>query len=88
MNDKTKSPRTLTGVVVSNKMHKTISVAVPRVVKHPMYGKFVRRKTKLLAHDEQNECREGDLVVIESSRPISRRKAWRLQKIVSRAQQA
>ena len=74
------------GVVVSNKMDKTISVLVERRVKHPIYGKFMRRSTKLLAHDEANECNEGDVVVIEASRPISKNKAWRLQKVVTKAQ--
>jgi small subunit ribosomal protein S17 len=83
----TKEPRTMTGRVVSNKMHKTIAVLIQRTVKHPMYEKYLRRSTQVLAHDEKNECKEGDLVVIESSRPISRRKAWRLQKILSRAEE-
>lgn len=78
--------RTLTGTVISNKMDKSISVSVKRLVRHPIYEKTVRRSTKLLAHDENNECKEGDTVIIESSRPISRRKAWRLQKIVTRAE--
>jgi small subunit ribosomal protein S17 len=76
--------RTLTGTVVSNKMDKTIAVLVERMVKHPQYGKYVRRSTKLLAHDEANECREGDLVAITESRPYSKRKAWRLVEIVKR----
>lgn len=80
-----KSGKTLTGKVVSNKMQKTITVAVERVVKHPMYGKYVRRTTKLLAHDENSECREGDVVAIEECRPLSRRKAWRLAKVLTRA---
>lgn len=82
-----KEARTMTGRVVSNKMHKTIAVLIQRTVKHPVYEKYLRRSTKVLAHDENNECKEGDLVVIESSRPISRRKSWRLQKILSRAQE-
>ena len=81
-----KTPRTLTGKVVSNKMDKSVAVLIQRTVKHPLYQKYVRRSTKLLAHDERNECNEGDVVVIESSRPISKRKAWRLQKVLSRAQ--
>ncbi|MBI2969331.1 MAG: 30S ribosomal protein S17 [Gammaproteobacteria bacterium] len=87
MNEKVKNPRTLTGRVVSNKMDKTISVLIPRTVRHPLYEKYLRRSTKVLAHDEMNECNEGDLVVIESTRPVSKRKAWRLQKILSRAQE-
>ena len=78
--------RTVTGTVISNKMDKTISVLVERTVKHPLYGKFMRRSTKLMAHDEANECNEGDVVVIEASRPISKNKSWRLQKVVSKAQ--
>lgn len=78
--------KTVTGTVTSNKMDKTISVMVERRVKHPLYGKFMRRSTKLLAHDEANECNEGDVVVIEASRPLSKNKSWRLQKVVSKAQ--
>jgi len=88
MNDSAKTQRTLTGTVVSNKMDKTITVLIERSVKHPLYEKYVRKSSKLLAHDEKNECNEGDVVIIESSRPISKRKAWRLQKIVERAQEA
>ena len=80
--------RTLTGQVVSNKMDKTIAVAIERVVKHPTYGKFVRRTTKLLAHDENNEAREGDTVSITPCRPLSRHKSWRLLAIVERASPA
>lgn len=77
--------RLLTGKVVSNKMQKTITVAVERLVKHPTYGKYVRRTTKLLAHDENGESREGDVVEIAECRPLSRRKAWRLARVVTRA---
>ena len=80
-----KSARTLTGTVVGNKMNKTISVSVERLVKHPTYGKYVRRTTKLLAHDENNECRAGDTVSIAECRPLSRRKAWRLVRVIERA---
>jgi small subunit ribosomal protein S17 len=86
--DAGKAVRTLTGQVVSNKMDKTISVAIERVVKHPTYGKFVRRTTKLLAHDENNEAREGDTVSITPCRPLSRHKSWRLLAIVERANPA
>jgi small subunit ribosomal protein S17 len=82
-----KSARTLTGKVVSNKMQKTITVQVERYVPHPDYGKYQRRTTKFLAHDENNESREGDVVAIEECRPLSRHKAWRLVKVVSRAVQ-
>ena len=77
--------RTLTGRVVSSKMNKTIAVEVERLVKHPRYGKYIRRSTKLLAHDEANESREGDTVTIAECRPLSRNKSWRLVGIVERA---
>ena len=83
-----RATRTLTGRVVSNKMDKTITVAVERLVKHPTYGKYVRRTTKLLAHDENNECNEGDTVAIAQCRPLSRRKSWTLVRVVGRAQEA
>ena len=76
--------RTLTGRVVSDKMDKTITVAVERLIKHPTYGKYVRRTTKLKAHDEQNECKEGDLVDIAPCRPLSRHKSWKLVRVVER----
>ena len=82
-----KQPKTLTGQVVSTKMDKTVSVLINRTVKHPLYEKYIKRSTKLMAHDENNECNEGDLVIIESSRPISKSKSWRLQKIISKAQE-
>jgi small subunit ribosomal protein S17 len=77
--------RILTGKVVSNKMDKTVAVSVERLVKHPMYGKYIRRTTKLLAHDENNECKEGDTVSIKPCRPMSRRKSWVLVRVVERA---
>jgi small subunit ribosomal protein S17 len=80
-----KGKRTLTGRVVSDKMDKTISVAIERVVKHPTYGKYIRRTTKLLAHDENNEAKPGDTVSITPCRPLSRHKSWRLLEIVERA---
>ncbi len=85
MSDAQSTPKKLTGRVVSNKMNKSISVLIQRTVKHALYGKYLKRTTKVLAHDESNECNEGDIVVIESSRPISKRKSWRLQKIVTKA---
>jgi small subunit ribosomal protein S17 len=78
--------RTMTGKVVSAAMDKTAAVAVERLIKHPMYGKYIRRTTKLLAHDEQNECRVGDTVEIAECRPISRRKSWRVVNVVERAE--
>jgi len=80
-----KNAKTLTGKVVSSKMQKTITVAVERYVPHPEYGKYQRRTTKFFAHDENGECREGDIVAIEECRPLSRHKSWRLVRIVSRA---
>mgnify|MGYP003481215483 CR=1 FL=1 len=81
----TESTRTLTGRVVSNKMDKTITVAIERLVKHPAYGKYVRRTTKLLAHDENNECKAGDLVEIRECRPLSKTKSWTLVAVVEKA---
>lgn len=77
--------RTVTGRVVSNKADKTITVVVERRVKHPLYGKYLRRSTKLMAHDAQNQCREGDLVTIEESRPLSARKNWVLVSVLEQA---
>jgi small subunit ribosomal protein S17 len=77
--------RTVTGTVVSTKMQKTITVAVERLVKHGRYGKYVRRTTKLMAHDENGECHEGDLVDIKQCRRLSTRKAWSLVRVVKRA---
>ena len=85
MSGEEKHLHTLTGKVVSNKMDKTISVKVDRVVPHPLYGKFIRRSTKLLAHDENNESKEGDVVVVSACRPMSGRKVWKLEKIIDRA---
>jgi small subunit ribosomal protein S17 len=81
----TKVIRTLTGRVTSNKMQKTITVLVERVVKHPKYGKYIKRSTKLHAHDESNSCQEGDVVMIEQCRPLAKTKAWQLVKIVEHA---
>jgi small subunit ribosomal protein S17 len=77
--------RVVTGKVVSTKMDKTIAVSVERLVKHAMYGKYIRRTTKLLAHDAANECKEGDTVAIKPCRPMSRRKSWTLVRVVERA---
>jgi small subunit ribosomal protein S17 len=77
--------RTLTGTVVSNKMQKTVAVSVERLVKHDRYGKYVRRTTKLLAHDEASECKEGDVVDITECRRLSARKAWKVVRVVKRA---
>lgn len=82
--DKASSRRTV-GRVVSNKMQKSVTVAVERLVRHPAYGKFIRRTTTIMAHDEEGTCREGDTVAIVECRPISKRKAWRVVEIVDRA---
>ena len=76
---------TLTGTVVSTKMTKTIAVTVERLVKHGRYSKFIRRTTKLLAHDENSECKEGDVVDITECRRLSARKAWKVVRVVKRA---
>ena len=81
----TTGQRLLTGRVVSTKMDKTIAVSVERLVKHPTYGKYIRRTTKVLAHDQNNDCKEGDTVAIKPCRPMSRRKSWVLVRIVERA---
>lgn len=86
MTEAAKTVRTITGRVVSDKMDKTITVLVERRVPHPIYRKYVRRSTKIHAHDEANECREGDLVTIEQSRPLSKTKSWRLVKVIGRAE--
>ena len=81
----TKGQRTVVGRVISNKMDKTVSVAIERLVKHPVYGKYIRRTTKVLAHDENNECESGDRVTISECRPISKHKAWQVVNVVQRA---
>lgn len=77
--------RTLTGKVVSDKMDKTVTVMIERRVKHPIYGKFVKRSTKLHAHDEQNECQIGDTVTVRECRPLSKSKSWMLVSVDERA---
>jgi small subunit ribosomal protein S17 len=83
-----KTIRTLTGRVVSDKMDKTVTVLVERRVTHPMYGKIVTRSKKYHAHDEKDEYKEGDVVLIEECRPMSRTKAWRVAKLVEKARAA
>ncbi len=85
MTEQQESNRTLTGRVSSNKMNKSITVEVERKVKHPIYGKYIRRSTKVHAHDEDNQCNIGDTVTVEQCRPISKSKTWRLVRIVERA---
>ncbi len=81
----TKGQRTVVGRVISNKMDKTVSVAIERLIKHPVYGKYIRRTTKVLAHDENNECKSGDRVTISECRPVSKHKAWQVVDVVRRA---
>jgi len=83
--DKQKVERIVTGRVVSDKMNKGITVLVERRVKHPLYGKFVRKSTKLHAHDENNECKAGDVVTIQECRPVSKTKTWRLVEVIEKA---
>ena len=82
MNEKVENIRTVTGRVVSNKMDKTVSVLVERLVKHPVYGKYVKRSTKFLVHDENNQCNEGDIVSITSCRPLSKNKTFKLVEVL------
>lgn len=87
MTEEAKATRTMSGRVVSNKMDKTITVLIERRVQHPMYGKFLRRSTKIHAHDQNNECGEGDTVEIAPCRPLSKTKSWKLVKIIERAKE-
>ena len=80
-----KNQRTVVGRVVSDKMDKTVSVAIERKVKHPVVGKYIRRTTKLMAHDENNDCKTGDRVAITECRPIAKNKAWRVVNVVERS---
>lgn len=82
MSEQASLARTITGRVLSKKMDKTILVMVERKVRHPKYGKYVKKRSKIFAHDENNQCHEGDLVVIVECRPISKNKSWTLQNIV------
>ena len=85
MTETTANKRTLTGRVVSDKMDKTVTVLVERRVKHPLYGKLVTRSKKYPAHDEKNEFKEGDTVLIEETRPLAKTKAWRATKLIDKA---
>ena len=87
MTEQEKAARTMSGRVVSDKMDKTITVLIERRVPHPVYGKYVRRSTKIHAHDQNNECKEGDTVVIEPCRPLAKTKSWRLVKILEKAKE-
>lgn len=86
--DKIRHRKTRTGMVTSNRMEKTVSVAIVRSYQHPLYKKVVRSTKKILAHDEQNQCNVGDVIQVVETRPLSRRKRWRVQSIVSAAQSA
>jgi small subunit ribosomal protein S17 len=86
--ESSKSVRTMSGRVVSDKMDKTITVLIERRVKHPMYGKYLTRSSKVHAHDENNECRVGDLVTVRETRPLSRSKTWTLVSIDERQARA
>ena len=83
--DTKKVRRTIVGRVVSDKMDKTVSVAVERLIKHPIYGKYIRRTTKVLAHDASNECKPGDRVTISECKPVSKNKSWAVVDVVERA---
>ncbi len=85
MSEDKKVQRTIVGRVVSDKMDKTVSVAIERLIKHSVYGKYIRRTTKVLAHDAENECKSGDRVAISECRPISKNKSWTVVDIVERA---
>ena len=83
--DTKKVQRTIVGRVVSDKMDKTVSVAIERLIKHPVYGKYIRRTSKVLAHDAANECKSGDRVAISECKPFSKNKAWTVVNVVERA---
>lgn len=85
MSERNAIKRTLTGRVVSDKMDKTITVKIERQVKHPLYGKFIKRSTKVHAHDESNECKTGDTVTVVECRPLSKSKSWQLVEVVEKA---
>ena len=85
MSEEKKAQRTITGRVVSDKMDKTVSVAIERLIKHPVYGKYMRRTSKVMAHDANNECRAGDRVAISECRPVSKNKSWQVVNVVERA---
>ncbi|HBD19173.1 MAG TPA: 30S ribosomal protein S17 [Arenimonas sp.] len=85
MSDNANQLRTVEGRVVSNKMNKTVTVLVERQVKHALYGKYIRRSTKLHAHDEDNACNEGDVVRVTECRPLSKTKNWRVVEVITRA---
>ena len=85
MSEEKNLARTASGTVVSNKMEKTITVLVERRIKHPLYGKYIKRSKKIHAHDPENQCQEGDLVTIEETTPMSKTKAWKLSSVDRKA---
>jgi small subunit ribosomal protein S17 len=86
MSNENRVQRSQVGRVVSNKMDKTVTVRLERLIKHPLYGKYIRRSSKVHAHDENNDCNEGDTVRIAQTRPVSKTKAWAVIEVVERAQ--
>jgi small subunit ribosomal protein S17 len=85
MSEEKKAQRTVVGRVVSDKMDKSVSVAIERTIKHPVYGKYIRRTSKVMAHDAANECKEGDRVAIAECKPISKNKSWAVVSVIERA---
>jgi len=85
MSETKTAARTVTGKVISDKMDKSATVMIERLVKHPMYGKYIRRSTKLHIHDAENTCQEGDMVTIEPCRPVSKTKSWKLVEVLGRS---
>ena len=85
MSEQSQNSRTITGRVVSTKMDKTITIMVERLIKHPVYGKYIKRSTKMFAHDADNQCNEGDLVTVTPCRPISKNKTWVLLSVDEKA---
>jgi len=83
----TANKRTLQGVVTSNAGDKSATIMIERKIKHPLYGKFIKRSTKIRLHDEANECNKGDTILIEECRPMSKTKSWKLVKVVEKAQE-
>ena len=85
MSETKTAARTVTGKVISDKMDKSATVMIERLVKHPVYGKYIRRSTKLHIHDAENTCQEGDMVIIEPCRPVSKTKSWKLVEVLGRS---
>ena len=85
MSEENKTQRTIVGRVVSDKMDKTVSVAIERTIKHPVYGKYIRRTSKVMAHDAANECKPGDRVAIAECKQVSKNKSWSVVNVIERA---